>query len=66
VSHGSNGLLVPVRNPQKLAEAISDLLRDPVQRTAFAQNGRTRAETEFASSIVIELTLAVYKKVLNV
>jgi glycosyltransferase involved in cell wall biosynthesis len=66
VSHGSNGLLVPARNPQKLAEAISQLLGDPVQRTSFAKNGRARAETEFASSIVIEQTLAVYKKVLSV
>ena len=65
VSHGSNGLLVPVRNPEKLAEAISQLLRDPVQRTTFAKNGRVRAETEFASPIVIEQTLAVYKKVLS-
>jgi glycosyltransferase involved in cell wall biosynthesis len=66
VSHGSNGLLVPVRNFQKLAEAISHLLRDPVQRATFAKNGRVRAETEFASPIVIEQTLAVYKKVLSV
>jgi glycosyltransferase involved in cell wall biosynthesis len=66
VSHGSNGLLVPARNPQKLAEAISQLLGDPVQRTSFAKNGIARAETEFASSIVIEQTLAVYKKVLSV
>jgi len=66
VAHGSNGLLVPVRNPERLAEAISQLLGDPVQRTAFAKNGRTRAENEFASSIVIERTLAVYKKVLSV
>jgi glycosyltransferase involved in cell wall biosynthesis len=66
VSHGSNGLLTPVRNPQKLAEAISHLLGDQVQRTTFAKNGRVRAETEFASSIVIEQTLAVYKKVLSV
>jgi glycosyltransferase involved in cell wall biosynthesis len=66
VSHGSNGLLVPVRNFQKLAEAISQLLRDPVQRATFAKNGRARAETEFASPIVIEQTLAVYKKVLSV
>jgi glycosyltransferase involved in cell wall biosynthesis len=65
VSHGSNGLLVPVRDPQKLAEAISELLIDPIQRTAFAKSGRLRAETEFASSIVIEQTLAVYKKVLS-
>jgi len=66
VSHGSNGLLVPVRDPQKLAEAISELLIDPIQRTAFAKSGRLRAETEFASSIVIEQTLAVYKKVLSI
>jgi glycosyltransferase involved in cell wall biosynthesis len=66
VAHGSNGLLVPVRNPQKLAEAVSQLLRDPIQRTTFAKNGRVRAETEFASSIVIQRTLAVYKKVLSV
>jgi len=66
VAHESNGLLVPVRNPERLAEAISQLLGDPVQRTTFAKNGRVRAETEFASSIVIEQTLAVYKKVLSV
>jgi glycosyltransferase involved in cell wall biosynthesis len=65
VSHGSNGLLVPVRNPEKLAEAISQLLGDQVQRTTFAKNGRVRAETEFSSPIVIEQTLAVYKKVLS-
>jgi glycosyltransferase involved in cell wall biosynthesis len=65
VSHGSNGLLVPVRNPGKLAEAISQLLSDPVQRTTFAKSGRVRAENEFASSIVIDQTLAVYKKVMS-
>jgi glycosyltransferase involved in cell wall biosynthesis len=57
---------VPVRDPQKLAEAISKLLIDPIQRTTFAKSGRLRAETEFASPIVIEQTLAVYKKVLSI
>jgi glycosyltransferase involved in cell wall biosynthesis len=66
VTHGLNGFLVPVRNPEKLADAISQLLGDQVQRTAFAKNGRARAENEFASPIVIERTLAVYKKVLSV
>ena len=65
VNHGSNGLLVPVRNPEKLAAAISQLLGDQVQRTTFAKNGRLRAENEFASPIVIEQTLAVYKKVMG-
>ncbi len=66
VTHGLNGFLVPVRNPEKLADAISQLLGDQVQRTEFAKNGRARAENEFASPIVIERTLAVYKKVLSV
>ena len=65
VTHGSNGLLVPVRNPEQLATAISQLLGDQVQRTTFAKNGRLRAENEFASPIVIEQTLAVYKKVMS-
>jgi len=65
VNHGSNGLLVPVRNPEQLATAISQLLGDQVQRTTFAKNGRLRAENEFASPIVIEQTLAVYKKVMS-
>ena len=66
VEHGLNGFLVPVRNPEKLAEAISQLLGDHVQRMTFARNGRARAENEFASSIVIDRTLAVYEKVLSV
>jgi hypothetical protein len=41
------------------------LLGHQVQRTAFAKNGRLRAENEFASPIVIEQTLAVYKKVMS-
>ena len=65
VNHGSNGLLVPVRNPEQLAAAISQLLGDQVQRTTFAKNGRLRAENEFASPIVIEQTLAVYKKAMS-
>jgi glycosyltransferase involved in cell wall biosynthesis len=65
VNHGANGFLVPVRNPEQLAAAISQLLDDQVQRTTFAKNGRLRAENEFASPIVIEQTLAVYKKVMS-
>jgi glycosyltransferase involved in cell wall biosynthesis len=65
VSHESNGLLVPVRNPQKLAEAVARLLKDNELRALLAINGRFRAEKEFASSIVIEQTLAVYARVLS-
>jgi glycosyltransferase involved in cell wall biosynthesis len=66
VEHGLNGFLVPVRNPEKLAEAISQLLGNQAQRMTFAKHGRVRAENEFASSIVIKQTLSVYEKVLSV
>ena len=60
VEHGTNGLLVPVQNPGKLAEAISQLLDDKEFRLGLAKNGRRRAEVEFSSTIVISETLNVY------
>jgi len=65
VEHGTNGLLVPVQNPEKLAEAISQLLDDKELRLDLAKNGRRRAETEFSSTIVISETLNVYNQLVG-
>jgi glycosyltransferase involved in cell wall biosynthesis len=65
VEHGTNGLLVPVQNPGKLAEAISQLLDDKEFRLGLAKNGRRRAETEFSSTIVISETLNVYNQLVG-
>ncbi|WP_158812805.1 glycosyltransferase family 4 protein [Methylocapsa sp. S129] len=60
VRHGENGLLVPARDSLALASALRTLIEDPVLRRRFGVAGRRRAEREFASSIVIAETLAVY------
>jgi glycosyltransferase involved in cell wall biosynthesis len=65
VEHSTNGLLVPVQNPVKLAEAISQLLDDKELRLDLAKNGRRRAETEFSSTIVISETLNVYNQLVG-
>lgn len=34
-----NGMLVPLRDPKRLAEAIINLCRDPLLRAELVQNG---------------------------
>lgn len=60
VKHGESGLLVPPRDSASLASALRRLIEDRALRRRFGIAGRNRAEREFASSIVIAQTLAVY------
>lgn len=64
VRHGDNGFLVPNRDPEALAEALARLIQDPLLRQRMGACGRRRAETEFASSLVCEATLALYRELL--
>ena len=64
VRHGDNGFLVPNRDPEALAEALATLIQDPSLRQRMGASGRRRAETEFASSLVCEATLALYRELL--
>lgn len=47
IDNGRNGLLVPPRDPAKLAEAIESLLRDRARSLAFAEAGRETVLAEF-------------------
>lgn len=60
VHHEVNGLLVPPRNPQALAQAIMRLIEAPAVRQQMGVRGRARAEQEFGLEAVIEQTLALY------
>jgi glycosyltransferase involved in cell wall biosynthesis len=60
VSHGVNGLLVPARDGAALAAALRTLIDNASLRARFGAAGRQRAEHEFASSIIVAETLAVY------
>lgn len=59
--HGMNGLLVPARDPRKLAEAIQHLAGDPDKRRSFGAYSRHLAESEFSEAKVLRETLALYQ-----
>jgi len=65
VRNGENGLLVPTRDSEALAEAIGLLLRDPALRARMGIQGRKIAVTEFSEQQVIGDTLAVCQELLG-
>lgn len=66
VRHGDNGLLVPARDPQALADALAMLLGDPALRAHMGARGRERVLKEgFTSRQVVGATLDVYRELLG-
>lgn len=63
VRHGDNGLLVPARHPEALAQALQQLIEDPAMRACMGARGRERVQQEFSSQKVIAQTLALYQTV---
>jgi glycosyltransferase involved in cell wall biosynthesis len=60
VSDGIDGLLVPVRDSEAIAQAIRRLLDDPALARRLGEAARIKAQNYFDERIVIERTLAVY------
>ena len=65
VTHGVNGLLVPVRNAFALANALETLLASPDLRQAMGTAGRETAINKFSITKVNAETLSVYKMLLS-
>lgn len=65
VRHRDNGLLVPLKDANALAEAISRLLDDPGERARMGARGRERAIAEFSQERVNGATLAIYRELLS-
>jgi len=64
VHHGVNGLRVPVKDAQALADAIETLARQPEVWKRFGKNGRAIVLNGFSDSTVLSETLNVYRDVL--
>jgi len=64
VDNGRNGLLVPVRDPQALSEAIQTLVEDPALRRRMGAEGRTIALQNYTDEIVNGMILKVYDELL--
>ncbi|SCZ67222.1 glycosyltransferase family 4 protein [Thiohalomonas denitrificans] len=64
VIDGDNGLLVPPRDVDALADALEALIQDPDRRREMGLRSRERAEKEFSIDKVVSETLAIYREML--
>jgi glycosyltransferase involved in cell wall biosynthesis len=62
VTHGVNGLLVPVRDAKALARAIALLQDEPALARRLGQAAREKALTEFDERLVNARTLKIYSE----
>lgn len=65
VRSGENGLLVPVRDAGALADALFDLVKNPLKRSEMGILSRAIAEKEFSMELVISQTLSLYQTCRN-
>ena len=65
VSHGENGLLVPVRDGQALAGAIEELVADEARRVRMGRRSRELAESRFRVETVVEQHLSLYRDLIQ-
>jgi lipopolysaccharide/colanic/teichoic acid biosynthesis glycosyltransferase len=64
VDHGVNGLLVPVDDPDALAEAISRLGADASLRATMGRAGYERAQALFDERRIVSMVMETYERVL--
>lgn len=65
VVDGETGLVVPVRSPDVLAQALRKVLTDPRAAVAMGQAGRRRVEEAFSSERTHRELVAIYAAVLG-
>src|SRR5207253_6928558 len=59
------GVLVPPNDPQKLAEAIAELLRDPQRRRQLGTQGQAAVRREFTDDHMADKMLQLYEELLQ-
>jgi len=65
VDNGKTGILVPVKNPQKLAEAIIYLLKNPKRAKEMGKAGREKVKREFNEVLVFDRIKIEYQKLIE-
>lgn len=65
VDDGVNGVLVGVRDPAALADAITTLVTDDDRRRRMAEAALTKAAADFDDRTQVRRTLAVYRQLLG-
>ena len=59
------GILVPIKNPKKLADAIQWLIENPKKRKKMGKQGRKLAEKKFPIEKVSQQHLKIYQSLLR-
>ena len=62
VEDGRTGLLVPLKNPPALTQAIRRVIEDPELARALGQGGRERVEAEFGVERMVERFATLYEQ----
>ncbi|GAB4337652.1 MAG: glycosyltransferase family 4 protein [Calditrichia bacterium] len=65
VKDGLNGILVPIKNAEKLADALEKLILNKKLRVEMGKKGRELVVNHFTTEIVVKNTLNVYHKCLS-
>ncbi|HZH34792.1 MAG TPA: glycosyltransferase family 4 protein, partial [Pyrinomonadaceae bacterium] len=64
IEEGVSGEIVPVGNPQRMAQAILDLLDNKEKSSKFVVNGRKRVCENFSLEKMVDETEGFYRRVL--
>jgi D-inositol-3-phosphate glycosyltransferase len=64
IVHDQTGLLVPPRDPDRLAAVLAELLADPERRRRMGQAGRRRVEDRYSWPLIAHATERSYARVL--
>jgi len=65
LSDRTTGVLVPTRDPDRLASAVLGLAADPARRASLAAAGRCRVETAFTIERMVDEYAQAYRRLLN-
>ena len=65
VADGETGVLVPPRDPERLAAAIRELLDDPEKARRLGEAGRERVASNFSEEAMTRRVLEVYDEVVS-
>ena len=62
---GETGMLVPPREPARVADAIQLLYQDPARRTSMGRSGRSRVERHFSLDRMVQSYFDAYRSAMN-
>nr|OEJ78993.1 glycosyltransferase [Cyanobacterium sp. IPPAS B-1200] len=60
-----NGFIVEPRNPQQIADSLIKLIENPSLREKFAKNSYLRYREYFDSEVMVQKTVELYEKTIN-